>query len=450
MYRTGGLGDCFLLRLYPSRGAPCSILIDCGVFMGTPGGSQRMQEIAENICQETGGGLDVLVATHEHWDHLSGFYYAREIFKTLRVRQAWMGWTEKPGEPAAHALRQGRHAIRQAVRNSVNRLAAAQEPRSANLQELLAFNGPQDNGEGGVITDGFAFQEGQKIRASTGSILDFLRGLADEVCYLRPGGAPLTLEGLNGLRIYVLGPPTDPRLIGKSAPSAGQVYGLAAESFLSGAHAAASLGMEAGPLTEQLWGDPPDPLRRIPFDPETAIPIAASRDEPLLKHYLEEQDWRRIDGLEIDATELLALKLDEDTNNTSLVLAFELLESGNVLLFPGDAQVGSWLSWEALEWLDPTLSNRRIVTGDLLERTVLYKVGHHGSHNATARGQGLERMARPELTALLPVYEEQAHRKGWEMPARALYQKLLEKTSGRILRMDRGEGEALWLDVDLR
>jgi hypothetical protein len=41
----------------------------------------------------------------------------------------------------------------------------------------------------------------------------------------------------------------------------------------------------------------------------------------------------------------LALQLDSDTNNTSLVLAFELGKSGRVLLFPGDAQVGNWLSW---------------------------------------------------------------------------------------------------------
>ena len=37
-----------------------------------------------------------------------------------------------------------------------------------------------------------------------------------------------------------------------------------------------------------------------------------------------------------------------ETNNTSLALAFELIEKGRVgkvLLFPADAQVGNWLSW---------------------------------------------------------------------------------------------------------
>ena len=50
-----------------------------------------------------------------------------------------------------------------------------------------------------------------------------------------------------------------------------------------------------------------------------------------------------------------------------------------------------------------------ILARDLLARTVLYKVGHHGSHNATLRAQGLELMTSAELTAMIPVDEEWAH-----------------------------------------
>jgi len=50
------------------------------------------------------------------------------------------------------------------------------------------------------------------------------------------------------------------------------------------------------------------------------------------------------------------------------------------------------------------------VTGpDLLARTVFYKVGHHGSHNATLRQQGLEQMKRLK-TAVIPVDEVVAKR----------------------------------------
>ena len=88
----------------------------------------------------------------------------------------------------------------------------------------------------------------------------------------------------------------------------------------------------------------------------------------------------------------LALQLDSLTNNTSLALAIERIADGRVLLFPADAQQGNWLSWHKLEW---QRERRRrggrpatVTAADLLDRTVFYKVGHHGSHNATAKRRG--------------------------------------------------------------
>jgi hypothetical protein len=72
---------------------------------------------------------------------------------------------------------------------------------------------------------------------------------------------------------------------------------------------------------------------------------------------------------------------------------------------------------------------------------VFYKVGHHGSHNATLRAQGLELMTSPDLVAMIPVNEEQAKKKEWAMPFAPLLQRLEEKTRGRILRMDQDEAE---------
>ena len=116
----------------------------------------------------------------------------------------------------------------------------------------------------------------------------------------------------------------------------------------------------------------------------------------------------------MNAAEGLALKLDSDTNNTSHALAIELIDSGRVLLFPGDAQVGNWLSWDSLEWQvnDRNGVPSKVTVPSLLARTVLYKVGHHASHNATLREKGLELIESPELVAMIPVYEEQAHAQG--------------------------------------
>ncbi len=61
------------------------------------------------------------------------------------------------------------------------------------------------------------------------------------------------------------------------------------------------------------------------------------------------QSWRRIDGDWLGASREFAIKLDNATNNTSLVLAFEI-DGGRTLIFAADAQVGSWLSWADLDW----------------------------------------------------------------------------------------------------
>ena len=99
----------------------------------------------------------------------------------------------------------------------------------------------------------------------------------------------------------------------------------------------------------------------------------------------------------------MALQLDSATNNTSLVLAIEL-GGKDVLLFVGDAQAGNWRSWESCTWTANDKKNepRSVTAADLLNRTIFYKVGHHGSHNATMRTKGLELMKSNHLAAFIP------------------------------------------------
>ena len=147
--------------------------------------------------------------------------------------------------------------------------------------------------------------------------------------------------------------------------------------------------------------------RSRPFDDHYRIEAGADkhkRDDLFGSTYFDpEQDWRKIDTDWLAAAGQFALNVDGLANNSSLVLAIELSPGGRVLLFPGDAQIGNWLSWfgkvtyadgqhrgREMVWnLD---NNRKVDAKDLLERTVLYKVGHHGSHNATLKKGGLEIM----------------------------------------------------------
>ena len=74
-----------------------------------------------------------------------------------------------------------------------------------------------------------------------------------------------------------------------------------------------------------------------------------------------------------------------------------------------------------------------------VERTVFYKVGHHGSHNATLRQQGLEQMKRLK-TAVIPVDEIVAKKMRWgAMPLESLVaalSKQTERNNGQTLRTD--------------
>ena len=82
MYRQG-LGDCFLISLPREDDKSFHVLIDCGVILGTPAQVED-EAVVQNIHATTGGKIDLLVATHEHWDHLSGFMQARELFRDSR------------------------------------------------------------------------------------------------------------------------------------------------------------------------------------------------------------------------------------------------------------------------------------------------------------------------------------------------------------------------------
>jgi metallo-beta-lactamase superfamily protein len=406
MYRQG-LGDCFLLTC--SEGNDEShLLIDCGVLKGTPDAQQRMQDVAQSISDTTGGSLDRLVVTHEHWDHLSGFLQAQAIFDAVEVREVWLAWTEDPDDDLANELRERK---KKRLNGLVAAAKLAQGKTAERLNALLGFEG--DLGAAGSQT--------------TGKALEWVKARDADLKFLRPGDQLFNLPGLEGIRVYVLGPPHDRRLIKRSDPSEAhpEVYELASGD---GSHQGFLAAVEALAADEEP---------RAPFDPFFRIDAAKAPKQNALweEYYTARDEWRRIDHDWLGYAGPLALQLDSDTNNTSLVLAFELSLGGDVLLFPGDAQVGNWLSWESLKW---DVNGRTVKSDELLERTILYKVGHHGSHNATLREKGLELMASGDLAAMIPVNRETAKKMDWLMPFPALLKRLDEKTKGRVLDAELG------------
>jgi hypothetical protein len=220
---------------------------------------------------------------------------------------------------------------------------------------------------------------------------------------------------------------------------------------------AAVLGMSG---TEETGGM--QELRGYPFDAAFSVP--PEKAEPAFDGFFRENygfsegdrhgaSWRRIetDWLE-GATIQLALKIGGYTNNTSLVLAFELTASGKVLLFPGDAQAGNWLSWIRDPKEKDSEKRENHVDGErLLKETVFYKVGHHGSRNATMKQKGLELMTK-DLVAMIPVDQEWARRVvHWNHPDPKLLPELMQHARGRVLRSDQiPDGDSMEMPEESR
>jgi len=75
MYRVG-FGDFFLLTV-PGKAGPQHILIDCGVHAGN---IKSMPDCVADLAEATGGKLALVIVTHYHADHLSGFATQSDAF----------------------------------------------------------------------------------------------------------------------------------------------------------------------------------------------------------------------------------------------------------------------------------------------------------------------------------------------------------------------------------
>ncbi|MCA1494608.1 hypothetical protein I6F11_27380 [Ensifer sp. NBAIM29] len=441
-----GLGDCHLLKFRRTDGSDFFMLIDCGIHSSVKGGPQKIDAVVADIASVT-KRLDVLVITHEHIDHLSGFLSASDKFKQLTIGEVWMGWTENPRDAQARKLDEFKGQAL-GVLSEAGRQLDSHRSLNAHLANVR---------DGLEAILGFNFGlKGERVRAAR----DAAAALATKgIRYLEPSSGVLSLEGVAGLRIYVLGPPRDETLLNITARES-EMYGIgggAGSPFITAFRGAFNLSSEG-------TGD-----IGAPFDPNVGMPLNKVLGTPegddehqvadfLEKHYsgpkpqnsaqitasrradraidpdLTDQSWRRIDLDWLAASATLAMQLDDVTNNTSLVLAFESVETGRVMLFVGDAQIGSWVSWQDLKW---AVGPNEVTGPDLLARTVYYKVGHHGSLNATAKAKGLQLMISKDLSAFIPTNEQDAKKVGWgEMPFHSILRNLDIRTQGRTVRAD--------------
>lgn len=449
MYRIGH-GDCFLIAFAgDAPDKPAYVLIDCGYKPGSPGHIHTtVAEIADDLRAATGGHLDVAVVTHEHQDHVNGI--TARNFKDITIGESWFAWTEDPEDELAGSLRRTFHDKLLGLLAARHRIALdGDSNRLRRIDELLSF---ELGGEDVVFQAAAADPANSRNKQA----MKLFKDQARRVRYLRPHGAARPLPGAKSVRVFALGPPRDPELLASLDPHSGEEFrrdalalGSVGGYFAAAARADGASGRLDAPFPNRYcipWEEAlSDGVRRRNFfalrygqdgvPPEPAPQTYEAPSNP---------EWRRIDKDWLYSAEQLALDLNDQTNNASLVLAFELGEGGKVLLFTADAQRGNWVSWAKKPFRD---GDRRVTARDLLGRTVLYKVGHHGSHNATLSGRpedpnpNLSWMASGEhsveFTAMITAVRAWAEtQKGWDHPLKAIKDALLRKCSGRVFQTD--------------
>jgi hypothetical protein len=499
-----GLGDCFLLT-FPRSGTEgerqVHVVIDCGVVAGTPDDTLRLQKVVGDIAAATDNHVDLLVLTHEHWDHLSGFLKAQDQWRDIRVDRLWLGWTEKD-DP------EGLPGVLQRILEKHRMTLAAVADRSMRLglnAQTQAISGLM-----GFLSDapapGGSFAAAPTVGDALAAALEKVPAEGDRD-YLEPGEVRY-VPGTD-VKCYTLGPPRSDARLRQTDPGRNhETYefstntsgnenaggdGLGAWDLmdLDETDALSAMGRShsqfnafamslLGPVlagmertvAAELRMDANDQFRvdaeletyerTFPFDRMYRVPLAeadrAAREYsdtyPALASYIQEMNhWRRIDLDWLGPAEQLALQVDHLTNNTSLVLALELPadrpEDRKILLFVGDAQVGNWLSWGDIQaWAgvdgaEP--GSKRVDINEMLGRIAFYKVGHHGSHNATLK-RAVEMMPDDgSLVAFAPVSIPVAHEiKRWtKMPRESLVEALSTRSEKGVLFPDGDIGPGL-------
>jgi beta-lactamase superfamily II metal-dependent hydrolase len=370
MYNVG-FGDCFLLFV-PGAERTRKILIDCGTRPS--GGSPRpmhevVAEVIDSVKEDGVPRIDVVVGTHRHRDHVSGF--DQDAWKEVEVGEVWLPWTEHPKDPEARKIRETQGGVARHLNVALARAGTDEGLRALALNSLP--------NEAAMRTLHAGFSGDPKRR--------FLPSRRRDRCVF-------ALPGIPGLVVHALGPSHDPDVIRDMDPPVGQSY--------------LRLVGSADPAARQA---------NDPFDERWALEPADY--EGLYRNLtLDATDLENIHQLDGDQERAVAVALEKAVNGTSLMLMFNLGKAH--LLFPGDAQWGTW----RVVLKDPELRH-------VLARTTFYKVGHHGSHNANPT-EFVETILGSDFWAMASTHAVQI----WPNIPKPELLKALKKKTKKVIRSD--------------
>lgn len=383
MYRVG-FGDFFLLTV-PTDDGPEHILIDCGV---TPGRTKKgdigtLKDAVKHMADETKGKLALIIATHRHQDHIIGFSRAADVFQKFRsnVGAVWMSVWETEYDPNERKGKKKGRQERMAFKGQqeltslalgMQRHVALAGAASADAGEIAALL----QNATGVDPVELAAAEGHGAGAGAGkgggtnqASLAFLKtGLGVKPQYYAKGDQPALPASLAraGLKATILGPPPIDEI-----------------EFMK----LMDLKKGLGQYLDNADGGLPD-SKFLPFEEKFHADAAAYPDAAFREWQRGAKDPAKAMEQAVQASQpglllTAARTLDNFLNNQSLVVLFNYKEKR--LLFAGDAQGGNWEYWMfgGTPTKAPSIDRLEKDSKGILEHLDFYKMGHHGSTNAT-------------------------------------------------------------------
>jgi hypothetical protein len=359
MYQVG-FGDCFLVSF--RYAAPLDdgrdvrhVLFDFGSTRWPKLHEGRYPDIADDVATHTAGVLDAVVITHRHKDHLGGFGNKAAAAKiaALQPKAVVRPWTENP---TAAAGATGPAFVGERSHRYVRSLNQAQA-----FAEVVAGSiDPEERGFRGDLRE--VAEEQLKNKTAIRRLDAMAAATANGGDYVF-AGSPISFDKLlPGVTTTVLGPPTIdmwPQVAGEKADD--DQYWLRQRGLLGRMLAASDSSPEAVRIADAA-------VDTEPVDPGPLRWIV----ERL--HNQQTHSLLRIVG-----------GLEDAMNNTSVILLFQV--GARTLLFPGDAQIENW----SYCLTSPKAKALRASLPDV----DFYKVGHHGSRNASPRSLVGEWGGRP-------------------------------------------------------
>ena len=249
-----------------------------------------MGQAFDNISTLTNKKLAVVIATHAHKDHISGFDKFGDRFSTFEIGEVWLPWTWDPNNSQALNMQKKQAAL--TARLAEYFALSAADPNTMNAVNNLTGNEHAIE----LLKSGF--------------------GLGAKVRYLKSGDT-LTKPDISipSLSVRILGPPQSPDFLAQMNLPPGEHY--------------LRISLEEDQGTDTMR----------PFSPIWEL----DKNSPKLANIqLSAEDLKKLQDNLASPVDL-AFALDQARNNESVVSL--IVFRGKYLLFPGDAEYGNWEWW---------------------------------------------------------------------------------------------------------